>query len=86
MPLDLRERLFPEAAKRFLMKSMSGWMTAALHFPMDYFPARIRRVIGKIQNPVGHFAELSPEGRECLDAWQDFCGGTLVAHYERFFS
>ena len=74
-----------EGRPLFLSAELGTALEVSLHFPVDYFPARIRRVIGKIQNPVGHFAELSPEGRECLDAWQDFCGGTLVAHYERLF-
>lgn len=76
-----------EGQPLFLNAQLGTVLDVSLHFSIavNYFPVRIRRVIGKLQNPSDHFAGLSSEVRECSDAWQDFCGGALVAYYQRLF-
>lgn len=74
-----------EGQPLFLSVELGTALGVSLHFPVDYFLARIRRVIGKLQNPSDHLAGLSSEVRECSGAWQDFCGGALFARYQRLF-
>ena len=52
---------------------------------LAYFPERIRCVIRQLENPLERAPAVDGDLRRCLDAWQNFCGGTLFAQYQRLF-